>query len=60
MAFLKKNTRTRLCQAYGVVQPEYVEAPAALLAKTGEMKKYFECCYEYVRGMKPKATTKKV
>jgi NADPH-dependent 7-cyano-7-deazaguanine reductase QueF len=27
---------------YGVVQTEYVEVPDALLAKTAEMKKYFD------------------
>ena len=57
-AFLKKY-KTRLCQAYGVVQPEYVEVPDALLASTRELKKFFDRSYEYVASLKPKATSKK-
>jgi hypothetical protein len=56
-AFLKKY-KAKLCEAYGVVQREYVEVPDALLAKTAELKKYFEASYEYVASMKPKATKK--
>jgi hypothetical protein len=41
------------------VQPEYVEVPDALLASTRELKKYFDCSYEYVSSLKPKATAKK-
>src|SRR4051812_46387952 len=36
-AFLKKY-KTKLCEAYGVVQPEYVEVPDSLLASTKELK----------------------
>ena len=57
-AFLKKY-KTRLCQAYGVVQPEYVEVPDALLASTRELKKFFDRSYEYVASLKPKPTSKK-
>ena len=57
-AFLKKY-KAKLCQAYGTVQPEYVEVPDALLASTGELKKYFECSYAYVATLKPKPTAKK-
>ena len=57
-AFLKKY-KTRLCQAYGVVQPEYVEVPDALLASTRELKRFFDRSYEYVASLKPKPTTKK-
>lgn len=57
-AFLKKY-KARLCEAYGVVQPEYVEVPDSLLAATRELKKYFDCSYEYVSSLKPKPTTKK-
>ena len=57
-AFLKKY-KTRLCQAYGVVQPEYVEVPDALLASTRELKKFFDRSYEHVASLKPKPTTKK-
>src|SRR5580693_8567445 len=38
--FLKKYNAT-LCEAYGVVQKEYVEVPDALLKKTKELKKFF-------------------
>ena len=57
-AFLKKY-KAKLCQAYGTVQPEYVEVPDALLASTGELKKYFECSYAYVATLKPKPAAKK-
>src|ERR1700746_457012 len=40
-AFLKKY-KAKLCEAYGKVQPEYVEVPDSLLAKTGELKKFFD------------------
>jgi len=57
-AFLKKHN-ARLCQAYGVVQHEYVEVPDALLAATRELQKYFAKSYEYVATLKPKPTAKK-
>ncbi len=57
-AFLKKY-KTTLCQAYGIVQPEYVVVPDSLLSSTRELKKYFDCSYEYVSSLKPKPTTKK-
>jgi hypothetical protein len=59
-AFLKKY-KAKLCEAYGKVQPEYVEVPDALLASTKELKKYFDASFEYVSSLKPKAvkTTKK-
>jgi hypothetical protein len=57
-AFLKKHN-AKLCEAYGRVQPEYVEVPDSLLASTRELKKYFDCSYEYVGSLKPKPTTKK-
>lgn len=57
-AFLKKY-KARLCEAYGIVQPEYVEVPDSLLASTRELKKYFDCSYAYVSSLKPKPTTKK-
>jgi len=55
--FLKKYKAT-LCEAYGIVQPEYVEVPDSLLASTRELKKYFDASYAYVGSLKPKATTK--
>jgi hypothetical protein len=56
-AFLKKY-KTQLCEQYGVVQKEYVVVPDALLAKTQELKKYFDLSYAYVSAMKPKPTKK--
>ena len=58
-AFLKKYT-AKLCEAYGVIQKEYVEVPDALLAKTSEIKKYFALSVEYVSSLKPKPTAKKI
>lgn len=40
-AFLKKY-KTTLAVEYGVVRPEYVEVPDALLKKTTELRKFFE------------------
>jgi TfoX/Sxy family transcriptional regulator of competence genes len=57
-AFLKKY-KARLCDAYGVVQVEYVEVPDALLHRTQELKKFFDISYKYVAALKPKPTTKK-
>lgn len=56
-AFLKKY-RTTLASQYGIVQPEYVVVPDALLPKTTELQRYFAVSYEYVAGMKPKASAK--
>jgi len=57
-AFLKKY-KAKLCEAYGKVQPEYVEVPDSLLASTKELKKYFDASYAYVSTLKPKPTSKK-
>ena len=57
-AFLKKY-KAKLCEAYGVVQKEYVEVPDSLLARTQELRKYFDISVEYVRSLKPKPTTRK-
>jgi hypothetical protein len=57
-AFLKKY-KTKLCEQYGTVMPEYVEVPHALLKKTQELRKYFDLSYAYVSSLKPKPTTKK-
>jgi len=51
--------KTKLCEAYGVVQKEYVAVPDALLAKTDELKPYFKISYEYARTLKPKPAKKK-
>jgi hypothetical protein len=55
--FLKKY-KTKLYEAYGSVMPEYVAVPDPVLQKTGEMKKYLAMSYEYVSGLKAKATKK--
>jgi len=56
-AFLEKYKATVAVQ-YGVVTPEYVHVPDALLEKTQELKKYFDISYAYTSGLKPKPTTK--
>jgi|SRR5215471_3372078 len=56
--FLKKY-RTTLASHYGVVQPEYVVVPDALLAKTRELAPFFAASYEYVAALKPKPAGKK-
>jgi len=55
--FLKKY-KTKLVEQYGVVMREYVEVPDALLAKTSEIKKYFDISYQYASSLKPKPTKK--
>ena len=57
-AFLKQY-KAKLCEAYGVVQREYVEVPDLLLASTRELKRFFDASYRYVSSLKPKATTRK-
>jgi hypothetical protein len=56
-AFLRKY-KAKLCEAYGKVQPEYVEVPDSLLSSTQELKKFFDCSYEYVGSLKPKPGAK--
>jgi hypothetical protein len=58
VAFLAKY-KTKLMEQYGIVQKEYVEVPDALLAKTSELKKFFAVSLAYVKGLKPKPTTRK-
>jgi hypothetical protein len=55
--FLTKY-KTKLCEAYGVVQKEYVMVPDELLKNTKELKKNFAVSYEYVSSFKPKAKKK--
>lgn len=55
--FLAKY-KAKLAVEYGVVRKEYVEVPAALLAKTKELAPYFAASYAYVKAMKPKPTAK--
>jgi hypothetical protein len=56
--FLNKY-KTRLCEAYGIVQKEYVDVPDALLARTAELKRFFDESFDYVSSLKPKASAKK-
>jgi hypothetical protein len=50
--------KTKLCEAYGVVQKEYVMVPDELLKNTKELKKHFAVSYVHVSSFKPKATKK--
>jgi TfoX/Sxy family transcriptional regulator of competence genes len=54
--FLKKH-KTGLFEAYGVVMKEYVAVPDHLLKNTRELDKYLAFSYDYVKTLKPKATT---
>jgi hypothetical protein len=45
---------TKLFDAYGLVQKEYVEVPHRLLANTDEVAPYFRASFEYVQTLKPK------
>jgi hypothetical protein len=55
--FLKKYN-TKLQEAYGIVQKEYVVVPDSLLKRTAELKKYFAESYSHIASLKPKPTTK--
>jgi TfoX/Sxy family transcriptional regulator of competence genes len=57
-AFLKKY-KAKLCEAYGIVQAEYVEVPDSLLSSTRELKKFFDSSYAYVGSLKPKPASGK-
>jgi hypothetical protein len=48
--------KAKLCEAYGIVQKEYVEIPDALLGKTAVLAPYFAASFAYVSGLKPKPT----
>ena len=56
--FLKKY-KTTLFEAYGAVMKEYVTVPDALLKNTKALQPYFQMSVDYIRTLKPKATTKK-
>src|SRR5579864_2631258 len=51
--FLKKY-KTKLQEAYGIVQKEYVVVPDALFKNTTELKKYFAESYNHIALLKPK------
>jgi TfoX/Sxy family transcriptional regulator of competence genes len=50
---------TRLHEAYGIVQKEYVDVPDTLLDDTSQLASWFASSYEYASGLKPKPTTRK-
>ena len=57
-AFLKKFN-TQLCEEYGEVQDEYVVVPGSLLARTDELKRFFDMSYGFAGSLKPKPAAKK-
>ena len=56
-AFVAKY-KTKPVIMYGTVMPEYVAVPDELLAKTAQLKKYFDASFEYVSSLRAKPTTK--
>lgn len=54
-AFLQRF-QTRLFEAYGVVQKEYLAVPDDLLADTDQLAPFFHAAFGYVSAMKPKPT----
>jgi hypothetical protein len=52
-AFLVKYD-TKLVEAYGIVQKEFVMVPESLLGNTDELRPYLVMSVEYVSGLKPK------
>jgi hypothetical protein len=56
-AFLKKY-KTKFFETYGVVKKDWVVVPDSLLAKTSELRQYFDRSLRYVKTLKPKAAAK--
>jgi len=54
-----KKYKTKLREAYGIVQKEYVVVPAKLLENTKEFSKYFRLSYEYAKSLKAKPPKRK-
>ena len=50
---------TKMHEAHGVVQKEYVTVPPELLADTDRLLPWFERSVAYAATLKPKATTRK-
>jgi hypothetical protein len=50
---------TRLHEAYGIVQKEYVDVPDTLLGDTAQLASWFAASHEYASGLKPKPTTRR-
>ena len=57
-AFLRKY-KTKLFETYGVVKKDWVVVPDSLLAKTSELRQYFERSLRFVKTLKPKPAAKK-
>jgi hypothetical protein len=53
LAFEKKY-KTKPVVQFGALMKEYVAVPDALLAKTAELKKYFQLSLAYAKTLKPK------
>jgi len=49
---------SRLHEAYGTVQKEYVDVPDELLADTAALAPWFCLSVDYVAGLRPKPTTR--
>lgn len=49
---------SKLFEAYGVVQKEYVTVSSSLLADTAALAPYFALAYEYAKSLKPKPSKK--
>lgn len=50
--------QTKLFEAYGIVQKEYVTVPDDLLGRTEELRHYFDMGFDYASGLKPKPSKK--
>jgi hypothetical protein len=57
-AFVAKY-KTKPVIMYGTLMKEYVAVPDALLAKTAQLKPYFDASYAYAESLRAKPTTKK-
>jgi hypothetical protein len=55
--FLEKY-QTKLFEAYGIVQKEYVTIPARLLEDIDELAPHFAQSFEYTKSLKPKKTSR--
>ena len=56
-AFIKKY-KSKLHEAYGIIQKEYVDVPDKLMNNIKELMPYFTASYEYIKTLKPKPTAK--
>ena len=51
---------TKLHEAYGIVQREYVTVPPDLVADTDRLAPWFEAGHRYAQTLKPKPTKRQV